>query len=772
MEQKTIYRLYLAGFSIILALPILPLPFTWWAGYLTPPDWGKTIIFKIVFSLILLLFFYEFLWRRQDELLTRVKPMSKKNITFWFLLALLGSYLLATVFSVDIRESLFGSPYRGGGVINYIFYILFAVLAFLALYKKDWQKLWNVAIGAGVVVSLTGLVSYFGLFSSIFVKQFDALTSTIGGPTILGLYLILLIFPALGFGFQEKRLPKKVFYFASAGLFSLIVLLTISQGAYLGLAIGVLYFLFLYPKPLKDKRVLLVKGGTALFILIVVAIALFIKYQPNNKLNDNYLFATLTDWHMDVSRLSAWKVSWQSFLNRPILGYGPENFQIAFDRHYDPSLPRLQNNPSSSDSWWDRPHNIILNTLSDAGIIGLTCYVLLFSTLFFQLYTLRKSEHNIVSHGLQAALVAYFANLFFNFDSFSSFLILFFLISYAQSLLMGSRELVLNAKKKPVTGFFLRTRKGLIALASLAVLFFVWNLNVKPLLANQKINVAEYFANQGKCAVSLDIMKKGENFHTIIDGYFRIKYVEILKTCFTFSEGQDREFALKGVKLLLESVKTMPHYTRSWLVLGGFTTVLIPREENEVSKKALIAEADGYFQRALELSPKRQEVYLEWIKKHLVSGEYQKVQEKSQTCIDLHENFARCYWYLGISHIYFGNVNAAEQNMAIAGQKGFSPDNSVPPLLHLVNAYSFVKDYPKLIDAYRRLLAITDGPQYHSSLAFIYREQGKYQLAREKALHFLRMMPEAKEEVLLFLQTLAAPYNAPGGSDFPTNLKP
>ncbi len=741
--QDKLYLTYLIGFFIILALPILE-----WPPYFFPPDWGKTIAFKILFSVLLFLFLYQVLWRKTPGLFSKVKKISLQNISFWFLIILFAVYFLATIFSADIRFSLFGSPYRGGGFISYGFYILFAAISFLIIKEKDWQKLWDFSILIGVLVSFVALISYFGLFSSVFISQKDQLTSTLGGPSILGLYILILAFPTLGFAIKEKNRVKKILYFLSFLLFCWIILLTISQGAYLGLGVGALYFLFFYPAK-EFKKSLYAKLGIVILLTLAVVSILFVKYHPENSLNKNYLFQTLSNWHMDQSRISAWKVSWQAFLHRPILGYGPENFSVGFDKYYDPSLPLIQRSPNTFSSWWDRPHNFILNILSDAGILGLISFSLLFGFIFFQLY---KIEDKLIGHGLQGALVAYFADTFFNFDSFSSFIILFLIIGYSMSLII--KEQPEKSAENYRENFIFKNKKVVIAFSFLLLIYFIWFLNIVPLKVNAQINKAQYFSDEKNCDQALTIMDKTTDQHSIIDGYLRLKYVDFLRQCSNVNPENELAYAKKGIDLMKENINLIPNYTRNWLILGAFENVLIAAETNPENKKLLIDETEKYFQKAYELSPKRQEVFIEWIKKDLVSGDYQKALDKSQICINLNQKLPECYWLRGVTQIYLNKIDDAKKSLQLSIDNGFDGNQDIASLNQLANAYAFSKNYAELVTTYEKIVVISDLPQYRASLAFAYREIGQYKKAREMALIFLKLMPEAKNEVDAFLRTL------------------
>ncbi|GAI66785.1 unnamed protein product, partial [marine sediment metagenome] len=50
--------------------------------------------------------------------------------------------------------SLWGNPYRSGGFVNFSFYIIFAVITFLIVRQKDWQKIWDFTIIVGILISI------------------------------------------------------------------------------------------------------------------------------------------------------------------------------------------------------------------------------------------------------------------------------------------------------------------------------------------------------------------------------------------------------------------------------------------------------------------------------------------------------------------------------------------------------------------------------------------------------------------------------------------
>ena len=82
------------------------------------------------------------------------------------------------------------------------------------------------------------------------------------------------------------------------------------------------------------------------------------------------------------ARYIVWKMAWNGFLERPILGWGLENFNVTFGKHFDSKLYLRE---YGGEIWFDRAHNIVLDTLINSGIVGLISYLSIFCTSIFLL---------------------------------------------------------------------------------------------------------------------------------------------------------------------------------------------------------------------------------------------------------------------------------------------------------------------------------------------------------------------------------------------------
>ena len=176
------------------------------------------------------------------------------------------------------------------------------------------------------------------------------------------------------------------------------------------------------------------------------------------------------------------------------------------------------------------------------------------------------------------------------------------------------------------------------------LIIFLWQFSIKPFQINTNINIADNLVTEKKCDQAFTIMDQVVTQETFLYSYSRIKYVEFIKNCASFYPENNLAYAKKGVALMKEAVKIRPSYTRLWIFLGGFTTVIANLEENTQIKADLIKEANGYFDKAFQMSPERQETIIEKAKLDLVEKNYQKMKADTITCININDKLGDCYW--------------------------------------------------------------------------------------------------------------------------------
>ncbi len=762
---------YAGGIFLILVLPLLNLP-PWFA----PPDWGKTFVLRIVVSFLFLFFLWQFLFNPQLEKTIAHKlhfqTWSAKTIIY-ALLFLACSFALATAFSTDPVFSLWGDPTRSGGFVNFLSFILFSFAAFLFLSKHAWNVAWNIAVVTGIGVSLIALFQQFGIFHTFFIWSETRPPSTVGGSIFLAMYLLLLIFPIISFCVRIKYTALKIFYAGTAAFF-LAVIFFISQtrSALLGIGIGFFWFLFAYPGKKKLFKITAISSSVAVivFLYILKIYTPFYETLPPLLRNATGRILTLTEGlQTDESRISAWKISWNAFLARPVTGYGPENFAVGFDKFYDPSLPKMAKVPALSQiSWWDRAHNMIFDVAMQEGIFALFAYGVLFVAVFWQLSLIKRAgtSGTFFAHALQSSFAAFLVANMFAFDVFSTYLMFFFLIAFVLRLSFEHEKENVSEQNSindhPSIKIFdaIKRYKYAVFPVTLLIAFWVlWKFDILPFLVNTEINRANYYVQKNACSSALRTFDQAfQKEQSFLNTYVRLQYIDALSVCGERIEGEEK-YALvkKGYERFKEAVAFRPTYTRNWILLGKLTNGLADIEKsrgNTEMSSRLLAEADSYLQKAHILSPKRQEVYIEWIQTDILAERYGEAKRKSEGCLALNAEFGECWWMKGITELYLQQKEQAEHDIAEAVKWNYKTESLIS-LTQLARAYSVTGNKSKLTDTYEKLSQIKpNDTQILGTLAWLYRDLKQYGKARETALKLAQVNPETQEEVARFLQTL------------------
>lgn len=663
--QIDLFRLLdLFLFFIIISSSFWVLFFYQWFN---PAQWGKTIIFRIVFSIISLFFISQLIFKKIDYSYV-FKKINSAAPLFLALLLFIYFSILSVLTSVDIRYSLWGDPLRGGGVVNLIFYVFLALTSFIIIKKEDWKIIFNFAIFTGILVSIVAVFQKFGMFSDFLLFSPDRPASTLGNPNFLAAYLMMLSFISLPFFISSKKTILKIFYSFSFILFVIIsVFFTQTRAVLLGLFIGLVFFMLFYPKASKKIKI-------SILIFLFIAILSF-KYlnghfyildkQPEIIREGLGRVASIIDEPDKIikSRISAWKISLSALKERPIFGYGPENFEYAFNKYYKSNLPGINAADLGGSQWWDRAHNFILDIALTSGIFVLLAYICFFTALFFFLEKAKrkKTESVIICNGLEAAFIGYLIANFFSFDIFDNYLIFFLMVGYAFFLISEAdiKEFNLSVKNRNnnllhnLPDYFYGHRKIIIGLMAVIVFGFIWIFNIKPLIINRDLNLIYSYLSKAEYQKVPGVITSASKSDSIIGSFSRVSLAEIIQIYINnnpeISPKESLYLSREYLNLLGKNVEANSNHMRDWLLLGEGANFLIAENvkfkkgfSNSEEKNFLKKEAIFYFEKASELSPDRQEIYKEWAKTGLLTGDYQLAEEKAEKCISLNSDYAIC----------------------------------------------------------------------------------------------------------------------------------
>ncbi|MDP3883037.1 MAG: O-antigen ligase family protein [Candidatus Staskawiczbacteria bacterium] len=742
----------------ILILPILVLPPSF-----QPSDWDRASLFKTTLAVLAFFLLYRFFYKN-DLSISLPKWNLKNYLPFLALLFFILSAGVATIFSQDPRFSFFSSPARPAGFLNLLFFFAFSI--FLAVFINDtyWKKLWSANLAVAFIASVFAIIQAFGVFGNVFTSYYGGGTpSFLGNSTFLAIYMVFMVFWTLAMLMLKKEKKQKFIYGGLLCLFLLTVFLTGSRAVYLALLISFFFFFFFYPLKFKHLKTLKIAAGSLLLLAVIFVLIFNFFPQFGEK---NYFFSRLEN-RLSIQRVSedlfgtrfaVWKITWQAIKEKPLLGWGPENFYIGFEKYYEPTAPNMQK------LWWDKPHNIFLEIWVNLGIFALIFYIAFWILLFLNLQKIKKRTKladggptPIIAHCLQAIIIGYLTALFFNLESFSTHLVAFFFIGYAFYLLSDKNERF-SAKGGSAFGGEFKNNQKIInsknkkifaTVFIVVLLLFAYFWNLKPLIVNETLKRADILSqNKKNCGKAIALAESANKSPGIISAYAALTYYDIIKKCAT--PEKEVESAKKGVETLKKATAIQPKFTRAWLLMGALENVLAAREEDPANKNKLVLEARGHLNQALELSPKRQEILLEMQKNYMIVQDYKAMEKTGYDCISIDPSQGICYWYLGIAEIFLGNQESGKKHVEQSLEKlGFAPF-----YMHLGAAYISQKNYVDAEEAYR-LAVFNDqkNANYRAVHALLLREIGDYTKAAEEAVNVFDLQPD-NPEAIVFLENL------------------
>ena len=363
----------------------------------------------------------------------------------WVLYALAGSLVVSVVsagFGASFTKSIWSDFQRMTGLWDLLhWYALILVAASVVRSAGGWALIfnWNLAITLGLsVIALTqaygGDLSFLPFLPS---RTYEILgtrvVATLGNASFLAAVLILNVLLATGFlarsflpgegeGGEQAGwliLGKRAFWAVVVVSGVWVLFLTGTRGALLGLAAGAALMAaaaVVWSSRGALRPVLL--GSIAIFALLGGLFALDRAggfpdtssgrlSQPETG-QERVVRTTGEDASVSL-RFLFWKAGARAFVDRPFLGWGPENYSVAFDRFV---------RPSHHTFLVDRAHNSVVEELATRGILGLLTFAALWVVITRSIVRRRRSPRgDVLAYAVLGGLIAYFVQNLVLFDS-------------------------------------------------------------------------------------------------------------------------------------------------------------------------------------------------------------------------------------------------------------------------------------------------------------------------------------------------------------------
>jgi O-antigen ligase len=340
---------------------------------------------------------------------------------FWSLVGFVGAATLSAVFSPARNHSFFGDFERMGGVWAWLHFTLFFLLL-RTLRDEDWTRLLSAAVVVSALVSVNAVIERLTAPRAVIggAVGVAATSSTVGNPGLLGAYLLFGVGICCYLALTRKRFAS---LYALAGALNLIALiLAQNRSSLIGLVLGTIVGGVLFASLSRgSRRRWLVPSVAAAAALLLTTLIIGVREFPGSVLFSGLpkvigRLATTNPAGPDGTRTMQWAAAMRGFLDRPLLGYGPENYNLVWARHFNAQIYAFDTDI------YDHAHNQYLELLSTVGIVGTCAFVAIWAAVAYALvvaYRKRNISAGAVSilAGLQLAYATYLTFWFVDLNS-------------------------------------------------------------------------------------------------------------------------------------------------------------------------------------------------------------------------------------------------------------------------------------------------------------------------------------------------------------------
>ncbi len=625
---------------------------------------------------------------------------------------------------VRVDATLGNAAYLGG-------YTIFTIFLGSLMWIKNRTRVIPIAVSW-----LTGLF-FFIVYYLIRISDADTVAETPGKIMLLFSFLILGLCVFLLIRYSRSFLPHRILsgaLYAGLVLLNLFVLYnTATRGAILGLIVGVIMVLFLLAFFGKTSNSRVQKGALVALISTAVLLGGFFLVKDADFLKGKGPISRIASISLDdaAPRFMVWNIAWQGIKERPIFGWGQENFNFVFNTHYDPRM-------FGQEAWFDRTHNILFDWFIAGGVLGLVSYLSLFATGLYLLWR-RSSEgeeeitfnEKVVLTGL---ISAYFFSNLFVFDNTVSYVFFFGLLAYIHS--KRSRRLQYEWKiaSSPLNQQI--ATSGIIILTLFSLYFF----NAKGILAAR--GIIDAFQNYDN-----DLSKNTEIFRKTIayDSFATSEVREHLARTsgdiqsIPFDEDQKQELYELAKSEMRKQVEEHPRDARFHVFMGSL-----------LNSYGEATAAISYLEDAHELSPRKQDILFELGSSYLNLGNPNKALEFFKEAYDLDPTFSEVRIIYATGLIYAGNVNEAKRILAESGQSEAFDQR-------LIRAYLATNNINEVISIYEReLVHRPNDIQLRISLAVSLANVGRSAEAIKRIEEAIEIDPALEEQGNVLIQQIRA----------------
>lgn len=563
---------------------------------------GESIFIRGVLVIVSILFTIFFFYKKEfrNGVVEKVKKIIK-NPLFLSISAFIFITMVSTIFAVDKYGAFWGSLERAEGLVGLISFFSFFVFSLLIFEKKDWLIFFKLILLVTIALVIKEFIQYWGGLTR--PNSFTYNPTFLAGYLLFSIFSSIIVFKEL---IKNNGLMEKCWKYLSiiTIILSIIgIFLTQTRGSILGLAIG-FTSVFIYGgvlgKGISYKKFNLRKISIIILCCIFAFGAFFMITRTSefwqNVPGISRVAVISSEDTSTQTRLLMPKLSIDAInpvnngLKKFLIGWGPENFSLAYQRFLNPLQFKYEN------SWFDRAHNKLLDVLVMNGILGLVAYLTLW--FFFFKFIFKRKEFSLINVGLLFIGISFLVHLLFIFDHITTYIPFFAILAFTAYLAIDDRTEIKSEKNnkyiniiKIITGIF-------FCILTLFLCFVFFRGDVPSY-----VNMKEYLSLKKENNPELMLSKVDRIFTPFTVAQANIRNDFLL----TYGSNTDMKNAslikLNEIAVSKEEefINKRPFDSQSLVYLAN----VYSGEGKNLKDQSLLEKGEGYFRKVVTLAPNR-----------------------------------------------------------------------------------------------------------------------------------------------------------------------
>ena len=719
---------------------------------------GKATVFRFIIGIMLIIWSFLMFGKNRGEksFFSKLNLLSKSVVIFGLIV------FISALFGVNFYYSFFSGNERMEGILGIWYFIAFFLIIATTFDYLELEKIIKGQVLISLVYSLFALIPFLK-WGYILVKPGgERLMGYTGNPSFFAAYLIFNAFFALYLYFREYSFDKKIlnWWLGAFLIQSFLIFVTLTRGAMLGYLVSIVLIALAIIFLSKDKSLLILKKISIGFLILILVMVLITfggkntSFVKNNSILSRFASISISA-PTAMSRIFSAGVAWESFLQKPLFGWGQENYEAAYVENFNPEV--MKHLPE--DFYFDRAHNKPMEVLACNGFIGILFYLSIFGIGLYFLNELRKKQQWFLpSLALAGCLVSYFIQNVFIFDFHESYLMFFLLlglISVLGNLSKHEEDVCLSKndeqdenekiEKKDYAGQMGNYLIIIVIICAITYSTIQWV--IKPYLVSKKIMKIGSYINQEQGELASQELKQALYNPAFLLDDIIIGVKKIYSSYSSKLKNEDKQEIIEALVVKAEqAVEDKPWRFGLITAKGDLETIYLQWDASYLDKAKHTAET------VLTRFPHFPQAYLFASKFYLINGEIEKSIETTEKTIELNPKINTSYYLLGVAYNELGEMEERNENLIKAAELDY-PFTDKSMIVSIINLLAQEKKYTVIENLYLR--AIQLDPQDDSlyrGLAATYAKMQNKGKAIEYAKKAVELNPAAKEAAEEFIQ--------------------